>query len=116
MASHDGAAGETDRDTKHLSVLVGQPFALHLWEDRTRGELWVPTYDADAVALISDDFLRTASNNAVDTGTRTFKFRILAPGEHRLLFEKRMGWKFTAEDRRVYLVSVRDGAAPTAGR
>ncbi|TAJ08229.1 MAG: hypothetical protein EPO61_08930 [Nitrospirae bacterium] len=116
MVSHDGTAGETDRDTKHLSVLVGQPFALHLWEDRTRGELWVPTYDADAVALISDDFLRTASNNAVDTGTRTFEFRALAPGEYRLLFEKRMGWKFTAEDRRVYLVSARDGAAQSTSR
>ncbi|MBM4132758.1 MAG: protease inhibitor I42 family protein [Nitrospira sp.] len=116
MAGYDGTAGERDRDTKRLSVLVGQPFSLHLWEDRTRGELWVPSYEADAMALISDDFLRTASNNAVDTGTRTFEFRALAQGEHRLLFEKRMGWKFTAEDRRVYLVSVRDGAAPTASR
>nr|MBI3613461.1 protease inhibitor I42 family protein [Nitrospirota bacterium] len=116
MASYDGAAGETDRNTKHLSVLVGEPFAVHLWEDRTRGELWVPSYEADAMTLTSDDFLRTVSNNAVDTGTRTFEFRALAPGEHRLLFEKRMGWKFTAEDRRVYLVSVRDGAAQTVGR
>jgi len=56
MASHDGAAGEADRETKQLSVLVGETFPLHLWEDRTRGELWVPSYDAGAVALISDDF------------------------------------------------------------
>lgn len=116
MVSHEGATGETDRDTKQLSVLVGQPFSLHLWEDRTRGELWVPTYDGGALALVSDDFLRTASNNAVDTGTRTFEFCALAPGRHRLVFEKRMGWKFTAEDRRVYLVSVEDGAARAASR
>lgn len=116
MASHDGAAGEADRETKQLSVLVGETFPLHLWEDRTRGELWVPTYDADAVALISDDFLRTASNNAVDTGTRTFEFLALVPGKHRLMFEKRMGWKFTAEDRRIFLVTARDGAVQSASR
>lgn len=107
MTGHEGSAGEAERDVKRLSVPVGQLFPLHLWEDRTRGELWIPSYDAAAMALVSDDFLRTASNNAVDTGTRTFEFRALAAGEHRLVFEKRMGWKFTAEARRVFLVTAK---------
>ena len=34
----------------------------------------------------------------------------MKPGEHRIVFEKRMGWKFTAEDRRVFLISVANGA------
>ena len=106
MAGQDGTAGEV----KHLSVRAGQPFPIHLWEDRTRGEQWVPSYDTALLALVSDDYLRVAGNNAVDNGTRTFEFRALEPGEHRILFEKRMGWKFTAEDRRVFLVNAPDGS------
>lgn len=102
----DSAAGEV----RHLSVRTGQPFPIHLWEDRTRGEQWVPAYDAAVFALVGDDYLRVAGNNAVDNGTRTFEFRPLTPGEHRIVFEKRMGWKFTAEDRRVFLINAADGA------
>lgn len=105
MAGQDGTADEV----KHLSVRTGQPFQIHLWEDRTRGEQWVPSYEAASMALVNDDFLRIASNNAVDNGTRTFEFRTLDPGEHRIVFEKRMGWKFTAEDRRVFLVNATAG-------
>lgn len=107
MAASDGTAGEV----KHLSVRAGQPFPIHLWEDRTRGEQWVPSYDSALLALMSDEYLRVAGNNAVDNGTRTFEFRALEPGEHRIVFEKRMGWKFTAEDRRVFLISAADGSA-----
>jgi hypothetical protein len=42
----------------------------------------------------------------IDAGKRAFEFRALEAGAHRIVFEKRMGWKFTAEDRRVYLVTV----------
>jgi len=105
MAAQDSSTGEV----KHLSVQAGQPFPIHLWEDRTRGEQWVPSYDTALLALVSDDYLRVAGNNAVDNGTRTFEFRALEPGEHRILFEKRMGWKFTAEDRRVFLIQAADG-------
>jgi hypothetical protein len=104
--------GELDSDAKTISSVVGATFEIHLWEDRTRGGLWVPSYDPKVLALVNEDFLRTTSNNAVDAGRRSFEFIALAPGTHRLLFEKRMGWKFTAEDRRVFLVSVYDGAAP----
>lgn len=106
MTGHDSATGEV----KHLSVQAGQLFQIHLWEDRTRGEQWVPSYDPAALALVSDDYLRVAGNNAVDNGTRTFSFRALERGEHRIVFEKRMGWKFTAEDRRVFLIHATDGA------
>ncbi|MSR25072.1 MAG: hypothetical protein EXR96_08290 [Nitrospiraceae bacterium] len=107
MAAQDGTTGEV----KHLSVRAGQPFPIHLWEDRTRGEQWVPSYDTALLALVGDDYLRVAGNNAVDNGTRTFEFRALEPGEYRILFEKRMGWKFTAEDRRVFLINAADGTA-----
>lgn len=105
----EGSAGELSRDARPIATSVGATFLVHLWEDRTRGELWVPSYDPAALALVSDEFLRIASNNAVDAGRRTFEFRVVAPGEHRLLFEKRMGWKFTAEDRRLFLVRAGDG-------
>ena len=112
MSSQEGRTmGELDSDARTVSSVVGATFEIHLWEDRTRGELWVPSYDPKALALVDEEFLRTTSNNAVDAGRRSFEFIALAPGTHRLLFEKRMGWKFTAEDRRVFLVSVYDGAA-----
>jgi predicted secreted protein len=98
--------GELDRDAKTIKTHAGATFSIHLWEDRTRGELWVPSYDATTFAMVNEDFLRTVSNNAVDSGRRSFEFRALLPGTHRLVFEKRMGWKFTAEDRRVFLVGV----------
>jgi predicted secreted protein len=107
MAEQEGAAGEV----KRLSAQTGQPFQIHLWEDRTRGEQWVPSYDTAMLALTGDDYLRVAGNNAVDNGTRTFEFRALEKGEHRIVFEKRMGWKFTAEDRRVFLINAADGTA-----
>lgn len=93
-------------DDRVMTTIVDQPFVIHLWEDRTRGEQWVPSYDAKALALLSDEFLRIASNNAVENGQRTFEFKAVVPGVHQLLFEKRMGWKFTAEDRRVFRIEA----------
>ncbi|MET0514057.1 MAG: protease inhibitor I42 family protein [Nitrospiraceae bacterium] len=84
------------------------PFHIHLWEDRTRGELWVPTYHASGLVLLDDEYLRIANGNAVDSGRRTFEFQPVSLGTHRILFEKRLGWKFTAEDRHVYDVTVSD--------
>ena len=104
----DGATNDADRDATRLTATTGETLHIHLWEDRTRGESWVPIYDASGVVLVNDDFLRTVSNNAVDAGRRTFEFKPVAKGTHRVIFEKRMGWKFTAEDRRVYLIDVTD--------
>ncbi|HET7058213.1 MAG TPA: protease inhibitor I42 family protein [Nitrospiraceae bacterium] len=103
-----------DRDAKTITTHAGATFFIHLWEDRTRGELWIPAYDSTALAMVNEDFLRTVSNNAVDSGRRSFEFRALLPGTHRLLFEKHMGWKFTAEDRRVFLIGVADGMSSKA--
>ena len=60
------------------------------------------------MALLNDEYERSFgdSNNAIDAGKRAFEFRALKPGVHRIVFEKRMGWKFTPEDRRVYTVTV----------
>jgi predicted secreted protein len=92
-------------------VMVDRSFFIHLWEDRTRGEQWVPSYDTKGLALLSDEFLRIASNNAVENGQRIFEFKAVRPGTYELIFEKRMGWKFTAEDRR----SFRIEAEPPSG-
>ena len=94
-----------DQD-KVIHATLDQPIEIHLWEDRTRGELWIPSYNPSALALLSDDYLRVAGNNAVDNGQRTFEFKALNPGTFEVVFEKRMGWKFTAEDRRVFHVTV----------
>jgi predicted secreted protein len=102
---HVLAAGDSRK------VTVDQPFVIHLWEDRTRGEQWVPSYDPKGLALLSDEFLRIASNNAVENGQRIFEFKAVQPGVYQLIFEKRMGWKFTAEDRR----SFRIDAEPASG-
>ena len=95
-------------EVKSLQAKKGETFTVNLWEDRTRGEQWVPSYDPKALVLIEDEFLRTTSNNAVDSGRRGFEFQALETGEHRLEFNKRLAWKFTAEDRRVFVVQVKD--------
>ena len=88
------------------SVTVDCPFVIRLWEDRTRGEQWVPVYDAKGLTLLSDDFHRIASNNAVENGQRIFEFQAVHPGVYQLVFEKRMGWKFTTEDRRLFRIEA----------
>lgn len=95
---------QTER--KLLQVQESETFHVHLWEDRTRGEQWVPAYDASMLAMVGDEFLRTISNNAVDSGRRSFEFQALRAGKHQLEFSKRMAWKFTAEDRRIFEVTV----------
>ena len=105
MTSGNEIRGEKS-EVKFLLTKKDTLFKVHLWEDRTRGEQWVPSYDPKALVLVEDEFLRTTSNNAVDSGTRTFEFQALEAGEYRIEFSKRLAWKFTAEDRRVFLVTV----------
>ena len=100
---------DTDQiKAKPIQTVQSGTFHIHLWEDRTRGEQWVPSYDPKALALVEDEFLRTISNNAVDSGRRSFEFQALEIGKHCLEFSKRMAWNFTAEDRRLFEVTVRD--------
>lgn len=101
---------------KTISVTQDDTFGIPLWEDRTRGELWVPSYDPTALILMNDEYLRTANGNAVDSGRRLFEFCALKPGQHRVVFDKRMGWKFTAEDQRVFLVDVSPVTKETGSR
>lgn len=94
---------------KVIEAVLGRSIYIHLWEDRTRGELWVPAFDSSEFQMLADDYLRVAGNNAVDNGRRTFEFMAIKTGSFRILFEKRLGWKFTAEDRRVFQVNVSCG-------
>jgi predicted secreted protein len=108
ISKHDHGGATHPDGAKVIETTLEQPIQIHLWEDRTRGELWVPTYDPRGLELLADDYFRIAGNNAVDNGQRTFEFKAVRLGTHRVLFEKRMGWKFTAEDRRVFDVTVSD--------
>lgn len=105
VGSHTAGISE-GQGSRAIDAVLGQAFSIRLWEDRTRGEQWVPSYNTKALALVDDRFLRVAGNNAVENGQRTFEFQGVLPGTHELVFEKRMGWKFTAEDRRIFLVQV----------
>ena len=111
ISSHDHDGVIRSNGAKVIEATLNHPIQIHLWEDRTRGELWVPTYDPTGLELLADDYLRIAGNNAVDNGQRTFEFKAVRLGTHRVLFEKRMGWKFTAEDRRVFDVTVSDSSS-----
>jgi predicted secreted protein len=107
-ASHPMDGTKPSGDIRVIETVLDRPIQIHLWEDRTRGELWVPIYDPTSLALLADDYFRVAGNNAVDNGQRTFEFQAVRSGTHSVVFEKRMGWKFTAEDRRVFEVVVSD--------
>ena len=114
-SSYDHGGATNQDGPKVIETTLEQPVEINLWEDRTRGELWVPTYDPTGLELLADDYLRIAGNNAVDNGQRTFEFKAVKLGTHRVLFEKRMGWKFTAEDRRVFDVTVADPSFRKSG-
>src|SRR2546426_8973265 len=108
--------GEGVKEEKVLETSVGETLTIRLWEDRPRGEIYVPSYDPEALALLNDEYERSFgdSNNAIDSGKRAFEFRALKPGVHRIVFEKRMGWKFTPEDRRVFTLTGGGGKAGAA--
>ena len=96
-----------DQQEKMIVAKPGETFAIRLWEDRTRGELWVSTYDAEQLVLIDDDFERKSGGTINDSGTRIFQFQADQPGTYALAFEKRLGWRFTAIKRRGYVISVK---------
>ena len=100
--------GDNCKKEKTREARVGGTVTIRLWEDRTRGEIYVPSYDSETLPLVNDDYERSFgdSNDTIDAGERVFEFRALKPGTYQIVFEKRMGWKFTTEDRRVYVVTV----------
>jgi predicted secreted protein len=91
---------------KALDVAVGESFDVTVWEDRTAGYSWTPQYDSSAIDMIDDDYQRTVNVDTADFGRRTFTFLAKTPGEHSLVLEYRVGWKFSAANRRQYLVTV----------
>ena len=93
--------------SKALDVSVGETFDVTVWEDRTAGYSWTPQYDSSALDLIDDDYQRTVNVDTADFGRRTFTFLAKTPGEHSLVLEYRVGWKFSAANRRQYLVTAR---------
>ena len=107
------SAGEGWKQEKTVETHMGDTVRIRLWEDRTRGEMYAPLYDPQAVVLVNDEYERAIGENwnIVDSGERVFEFRPVKSGVHRIVFEKRMGWRFTAEDRRVYLLTVKDTAS-----
>lgn len=98
------------KEEKSIETYVGDTVKIRLWEDRTRGEIYTPLYHSEEVVLVTDEYDRSIGENwnIVDSGKRLFEFRAVKPGVHRIVFEKRMGWRFTAEDRRVYILTVKD--------
>jgi len=100
----------TQQPSKTIDALVGASFDVTVWEDRTAGYSWTPLYDSTALDLIEDDYQRTVNVDTADFGRRTFTFVAKTPGEHPLVLEYRVGWKFSATNRRQYLVTIR----PTA--
>ena len=104
------SAEATSPPEKVLHTRAGGTVTIRLWEDRTRGEIYMPLFDSAAVVMVNDDYDRSMGENwnIVDSGKHVFEFRALRPGVHRIVFEKRMGWRFTAEDRRVYVLMVND--------
>jgi len=95
-----------EREKKTLKVHVGEPFRITLWEDRTHGHSWQPHFDSTPVQLVDDDYVRTIHVDTADFGKRTFEFVCNEAGRFEIVFEKRIGWKFSAEDRKVFLIEA----------
>src|SRR5207237_10550496 len=90
---HDGAIHSDG--AKVIVTTLEHPIQIHLWEDRTRGELWVPTFDPAGRELLADAYLRIAGTNAVRNGQRTVAIQAVRPGTHRVAGETRGRSQFT---------------------
>ncbi|MEO5657344.1 MAG: protease inhibitor I42 family protein [Nitrospiria bacterium] len=95
-----------------IETETARTFAIMLWEDRTGGHSWMPRYDPQAFDLIDDDYERTVNVDTADFGRRVFTFLAKTPGEHALVMEARVGWKFTSDNRKLYLIRI---ASPSHG-
>jgi predicted secreted protein len=93
-------------EKKTLKVQVGEPFRITVWEDRTHGHSWQPRFDSAPIELLDEDYVRTIHVDTADSGRRTFQFLCSKPGEFEIVFEKRIGWKFTADNRKVFMIEA----------
>ncbi len=97
---------ETDVPVKQIRARVGEPFKIRIWEDRTRGSRWTPTFDTALLRLLGDDYDRTRNIRVSDIGMRYFEFVAMKSGKCPIVFESRYGWKFSAEQRLTYEIEV----------
>ena len=95
-----------EHEKKIMQVQVGEPFKIVLWEDRTHGHSWQPQLNSAPLELVDEDYERTIHVDTADFGKRTFEFVCSKPGRFEIIFEKRIGWKFTADDRKVFLIDA----------
>ena len=91
---------------KTVSAKMGSPFAIRIWEDRTRGSRWMPKFDTTSLRLLSDEFDRTRNIRVSDIGMRCFEFLPMKSGTYPVVFESRYGWKFSADQRLTYEIEV----------
>lgn len=99
-------AEQIQTEIKKIHAKIGEPFKIRIWEDRTRGSRYVPTFDAAVLKLISDEYERTRHVRTNDIGMHYFEFVPVKSGRYSIEFECRYGWKFSAEDRLLYEVEV----------
>lgn len=92
--------------SKTIETEAARTFTIMLWEDRTGGHSWTPRYDPQALDLLDDDYQRTVNVDTADFGRRVFTFLAKTPGEHTLVMEARVGWKFTSDNRKLYLIHI----------
>jgi len=97
---------ESDSTIRTIRVRLGSPFWIRIWEDRTRGSRWNPTFDTASLRLVSDRFDRTRNIRVSDIGMRQFEFMPIRTGSYPIVFEACYGWKFSAEGRLKYEVEV----------
>ncbi len=95
-----------EESIKAITVRMGEPFKIRIWEDRTRGSRWSPEFDSALLRLLNDDYDRTRNIRVSDIGMRYFEFLPMVPGKHQIVFQWRYGWKFSAENRLTYEIVV----------
>jgi len=97
---------ESKRELLKISAKVGESFHIRVWEDRTRGNRWVPSYDTECLLLLSDEYERTRNIRVSDIGMHYFEFVSTHPGTFSIELESRYGWKFSAESHLSYEVLI----------
>ena len=93
-------------ETIKITAKEGESFQIKVWEDRTKGHRWVPTYDTAALRMLSDEYERTRNIRVTDSGMHYFEFVGMKPGTSVIDFELRYGWKFAADNHLSYEVTI----------
>jgi len=93
-----------EQEKKILNVRVSESFRITLWEDRTHGHSWQPILDSIPIQLLDDVYARTIHVDTADSGKRTFELMCTEAGRFEIVFEKKIGWKFSPDDRKVFVI------------